>query len=1228
MSLPSIFATSPDNSFAANNIKLFPVLPACDAQPIIGNTDPKINITLNEKPLQILVDSGAHVSVLPKTLVQELTGSSLNTAVVKSVRAFGGHNIQLQGPVELIVDLCGLTFTFPFYYVDAAVPSILGYDLMVHAQLVLDVPRQVVYSRHPNACLHRYLVDLAAPCTDGGPVLSNLSAPMVATPHVVSPLDVTTDISSASETSPKARFPRLDPPSPPSGAPVTPVIDSINYLQVPRHVQSLYDATVARANLSYAVDEQFRQLLTDHTDTFAVNGTDLGFCPVLQLDIDTGDAAPIKQSPRRPPLSAGDAEAKILQEMLDADVVEPSISPWASPVCLVKKPDGTYRFCIDYRRVNAVSRKDAYPVPDIHDAFDSLRGARYFATLDLLSGYWQLGMTERAKERSAFCTRSGLFQFKRMPFGLSGAPSTFCRLMQIVLAGLLWSICLCYIDDIIIYANSPEQLLQRLDQVLSRLAENGLKVKGDKCILFRQEIPFLGHIVSADGIQPQPEKLQAIRDWQTPHCVTDVRAFYGLASYYRRFIAGFATIAEPLTRLTRKGTRFVWTPEAQEAFENLKEALQHTPILAYPIPNQTCIVDTDASEVAISGVLSQVVDGVERPIAFFSRVMSPAQRNYCATRRELLAVVAALQYYRHYLLYTHVLLRTDHHSLKWLNTFKRPEGILARWVETLAEFHYTIEHRPGKQHCNADGISRPACKQCWGKLAKLPWVDELSRADELTEPLALHTLQLLPELSTEDLADLQVQDSALAPLRDLLTRADPPSLDDLRALPQDARKLWAQRANLEFREHVLIRAAEDHPQFVVPEILRQRLFIQAHSGPLSAHLGAERTLAILSRHYHWPGIRRDVTSWCQACAVCATSRPPPARYHGRMKSVSAAAPMDLVSIDILSGLPLATDGSKCLLVAVDHMTKWVEAFPLPNEEASTCMQALYAGFFSRFGLPAQLHSDQGRNFESRLVAELTQLAGIRRTRTTPFHPRSDGITERMNRTILTMLRATAHDNPLIWPEALPAILAAYRMTPHSSTGVSPNMAMLGREVLCPCTLIAAPPDDPISKLTPFNQNFQTQIRNAHNRVRQATRISARTQKNYFDKHIKAPTFSVGQLVWLYWPQPKVRQRLRKLTRVWVGPFQILSFVSDVVVKIQHIRQRKMQTVHVDRLAPCNGPSPLPLASLPQNSVPPVTPVINPPVVEHQQPPPVTSPQPDVPGPRRSYRQRRPPSRYL
>jgi len=347
--------------------------------------------------------------------------------------------------------------------------------------------------------------------------------------------------------------------------------------------------------------------------------------------------------------------------MLEGGIIQPSTSPWASPVCLVKNIDGTYRFCIDYRKVNAVSVKNAYPVPDIKNVLDNLKGSTCYATIDLLSGYWQLGMTDRARERSAFCTRRGLYEYLRMPFGLTGAPATSCRLMNRVLHDVLHKICLSHFDDVIVYARSNMELTDRIDEVLTRFYQNGLKVKPYKCTLFRTHIEFLGHIVSAAGIPPQTDKLQVIQNCPQPKCLRDVRAFVGLASYYRRFVKDFAKKAEPLTALTKKGVRFRWTDSGQQAFERLEAALLETPTLAFPYPDKPIILDTDASDIATGAVLSQIVDGQERPIAFYSRIISQAQRNYCARRRELLAVIMSMQHFRH-LLNNHVILRTDHQS--------------------------------------------------------------------------------------------------------------------------------------------------------------------------------------------------------------------------------------------------------------------------------------------------------------------------------------------------------------------------------------------------------------------------------------------------------------------------------------------------------------------------------------------------------------------------------------
>ena len=290
--------------------------------------------------------------------------------------------------------------------------------------------------------------------------------------------------------------------------------------------------------------------------------------------------------------------------MLDKGVIEPGGGPWASPIVLVKKKSGEWHFCSDYRKLNEVTKKDAYPLPRIDDTLDMLSGAKYFSTLDLASGYWQVAMDESDKEKTAVYTYQGLYQFKRMPFGLCNAPSTFERLMDVVLKGLVGVRCLVYLDDVIVFRATIGECCDRLEEVLQRLEGVGLKIKGSKCQLFQPEVEYLGHIVSAEGVAADPKKVEAVQNWPTPRCVKDIRSFLGLCSYYWNFIKGFSQVAAPMNRLLEKEREFTWTEECEAAFELLKQSLTSAPILGYPRPGGQLVVDMDASDVGLGAVLS------------------------------------------------------------------------------------------------------------------------------------------------------------------------------------------------------------------------------------------------------------------------------------------------------------------------------------------------------------------------------------------------------------------------------------------------------------------------------------------------------------------------------------------------------------------------------------------------------------------------------------------------
>ena len=401
--------------------------------------------------------------------------------------------------------------------------------------------------------------------------------------------------------------------------------------------------------------------------------------------------------------------------MLTGGQIEPSDSPWSTPVTLVTRKDGETRFCGDYRRLNLATVKDAYPLPRIDDTLDMLAGKQWFSTLDLASGYWQVSLSPDARCKTAFATHSGLFQFRVMPFGLCNAPTTFERLMDRVLQGLRWSRCLVYFDDIISFGTTFDDALDNLALIFERLCSYGLQLKSSKCHLFQTSVPFLGHVVGRRGLECEPRKIEDVKSWPIPDCLKSVRQLLGFVGYYRRFIPSFADHAEPLVALAGKDVPFVWKPACAAAFTDLPDALVRAPIMAFLTEHGDYILDTDASNFGLGGILSQIQDEVECVIAYCSCALRPSQRKYCTTKREMLAAVSMCIQFRSYLHSTKFTLRTDHKSLVWLHRFNDTEGMMARWLHTLQQFQFFIVHRAGLDHGNADGLSRAPttpCRQC------------------------------------------------------------------------------------------------------------------------------------------------------------------------------------------------------------------------------------------------------------------------------------------------------------------------------------------------------------------------------------------------------------------------------------------------------------------------------------------------------------------------------------
>ena len=453
--------------------------------------------------------------------------------------------------------------------------------------------------------------------------------------------------------------------------------------------------SLSKTDLSVTDLEKVDKILSDFKMGISVSPEDVGKTTIIKHEIKLKNNQPIRQPlrPLKPPHR--EFVQNTISKYIDLGLIQESKSPWSSPLVIVKKKNGSFRMCEDNRRLNDATIKDSFPLPRINHILDSLGGSQYFCTLDLRNGYYQVEMEDSSRDKTAFPTPFGLYEFLVLPFGLCNAPSTFQRLMNEVLRKELFNGCIVYLDDVVIYGSSVDDTLEKLRRVLKLLTDAGLKINPEKCSLFQKEVKFLGHKISRFGISTDEEKVSAIVEWKTPKCVKELQAFVGLANYYRRFIQDFAKIMAPLNKQL-SSTSLNWDTNAEESFKTIKRLLSSAPALAYPDfskDSDEFILDVDASNVAIGAVLSQRQNGKENIISFGSKSLNKSQKNYSATQRELLALIFFLEHFRSYLVIKPFLVRTDHSALQWLTQHHSSSSMLERWQAKLDEFHFSLVER-------------------------------------------------------------------------------------------------------------------------------------------------------------------------------------------------------------------------------------------------------------------------------------------------------------------------------------------------------------------------------------------------------------------------------------------------------------------------------------------------------------------------------------------------------
>lgn len=864
----------------------------------------------------------------------------------------------------------------------------------------------------------------------------------------------------------------------------------------------------------HLTSEEGNELVTlcnKYKDIFRKQGQYLSCTNTVQHEIPTNaDQAPINQRPYRLPEAQKATVQQHIQEMKVNGVIRDSISPWNSPIVIVPKKGGKTRFCTDYRKLNEITKGDAHPLPNITDILDQLGGMQYFSTLDLSSGFHQIEIKEEDKEKTAFSTPEGHFEYVRMPFGLKGAPATFQRLMNEVLRGLIGSICFVYIDDIVCYGKTLKESIENLESVFKRLRDHKLLLNAGKCSLLHASVTYLGHIISREGVSPDPSKVEAVMNFPTPKNIKELKGFLGLAGYYRRFIRDFAKIAKPLNSLFKEGVEYKWETEQEKAFTTLKNILTSDSLLQYPDFNREFVLTTDASKEALGAVLSQGDIGTDRPIAYASRTLNKAERNYSTTEQELLAIVWATKQFRPYIWGRHFKVVTDHRPLRWLISLKDPGSRLTRWTIKLSEFDFEVVHKPGKSNQNADALSRIT-------LAKV-------------------------DISPQEILSNQKKEDDLKEIEKTLNRYEKDN-----------------------QGYLYYRDNRDRRRLIVPKENQRKILEAYHDTPFGGHQGTDRTTELIKERYYWKNMDKDIEDYVQTCQKC----------NERKTSVKDKAPVPMkittpltrpfqkVALDIVGPLPKTHVGNQYILTFQDHFSKYPEAFPLPDQKASTIAKIFVEEVICRHGTPEKLLTDQGTNFIGELFQEICKLLDIDKIQTTAYHPESNGIVERSHRTIMAGLSQFIDEDQRNWDAWLPYVMMVYRSTPHSTTKYSPYYLLHGREMRLPTDWIREETQQDLSE-DDFVQEVKQRMQLAYQKVIDNTQRRKENSKLQYDLKAREKQIKIGDKVLLH--QPLVRRgRSKKLIKPWVGPYTVIGVNNDVNITIK--RGKHIQKVHINRIKP-------------------------------------------------------------
>lgn len=874
-------------------------------------------------------------------------------------------------------------------------------------------------------------------------------------------------------------------------------------------VKSLF-SSIKLKHLNDEEQNTIEKICAKYSDIFYLPGDKLKTTDVYTHTIGLkSNTNPVFSKQYRLPISQkGEIQSQI-NKMLAEGIIEPSKSDWSSPILLVPKKsssttDKKWRLVVDYRKLNNCIEDDKFPLPDINEIFESLTGSIYFTHLDLYQGYYNIKLDENSRKYTAFC--SGQYQMTRMPMGLKTSPSSFSRMMTIAMAGLNYNKCLIYLDDLIVFGRNLEIHNKNLQDVFERLRSVNLKLNPLKCDFLRKEILYLGHVISSEGIMPDPEKINTVKNYPHPKSTDEVKRFVAFTNYYRKFIPKFAEIAYPLNRLTRKNIPFEWNADCEKSFNTLKECLISPHILQYPdlCENNRFIVQTDASNYAIGAILS---NGNGRPVAYASRTLNKSEKNYPVIEKELLAIVWAVKYFRPYLYGRPFKIATDHKPLVYLFNMRDPSSRLMKFRIALEEYNFEVEYVKGSDNAAADALSRITSDDLKGMHENMlnvmtraqsrkinstgapnNMVDTDLRSDQPTivnthikpkqsvelrfiNTKDLHNLRQLKEITNESKGLCYVKNKNIIYIK-LLDSQSRMARDEFVRELDELSNFWnigevfiiKNKSNETFIKKLLTEVNKDNKRSgpricIVNDVKRidnkddRRIIINDfHLLPSSGHAGIRRMSNNIKKYYYWPGIDNDVQEFVKRCDKCQKQKHSLPIKEPMIITSTANTAFEKVYLDLVGPLETDNDNNSYILTLQCELTKYVEAYPLLTKKSEEVARSFVNNFILRYGVPREIATDRGKEFLSEVFQEVCKMLNINQLNSTAYHHQSIGALEVTHKNLNAFLRIQTENHPEMWSKWLSFWSFAYNTTVHTETQFTPFELVFGKKCSLPSNL--------------------------------------------------------------------------------------------------------------------------------------------------------------------------------